>query len=85
MNCCDKECDYRELNGGDDISDFYFCKYCGIEVDRGCDECLIDKFDREIEEECHKLNCACIFCSVGCGNCKECLYDNEEILKCRLI
>ena len=25
MQCIEKECSYRELNGGDDIGDFYFC------------------------------------------------------------
>ena len=47
MKCIDKECIYRELNGGDEISDFYFCTYCGLSVDRGTDECLFDKWDRE--------------------------------------
>ena len=51
MKCIDKECEHRELNGGDEISDFYFCKECGISVDRGEDECLFDKWDAEDMEE----------------------------------
>ena len=47
MKCIDKECEYRELNGGDEISDFYYCKYCGITVKRGQKECLIDEFEKE--------------------------------------
>lgn len=47
MKCIDKECEYKELNGGDEISDFYFCKYCGIAVERGEVECLLDKWDSE--------------------------------------
>jgi len=51
MNCYDKKCKYKELNGGDEISDFYFCKYVGITVDRGNEECLIERFEREIYQE----------------------------------
>jgi len=51
MNCCDKKCKYKELNGGDEISDFYFCKYVGITVDRGTEECLLDVFYRETYQE----------------------------------
>ena len=47
MKCINKECKYRELNGGDEISDFYYCKYCGITVERGQKECLIDEFGKE--------------------------------------
>lgn len=47
MKCIDKKCKYRELNGGDEISDFYFCKYCGITVERGQQECLIDEFEKK--------------------------------------
>lgn len=47
MKCIAKECKYRELNGGDEISDFYFCKLCGITVERGEDECLLDECDEE--------------------------------------
>lgn len=47
MNCAEKECIYKIWNGGDEIGDFYFCKFVGIEVDRGREECLIDKFERE--------------------------------------
>lgn len=47
MKCLDKECEYKELNGGDEISDFYYCKYCGITVERGQQECLIDEFEKE--------------------------------------
>ena len=47
MKCIDKECECRELNGGDEISDFYFCKECGLSVNRGEDECLFDKWDTE--------------------------------------
>ena len=54
MRCIDKECKHRELNGGDEISDFYFCKKCGISVGRGEDECLIDKWDAE--EDDHPCN-----------------------------
>ena len=49
MICIEKECDCRELNGGDGIGDFYFCKCTGIEVDRGNDECLFDKWGKEAE------------------------------------
>lgn len=49
MNCCDKNCEYRSFNGGDDISDFYYCKAVGTEVNRGEDICLLDKFDAEID------------------------------------
>ena len=45
MKCIDKECPYRELNGGDEISDFYFCKECGLSVDRGENECSLDKLN----------------------------------------
>jgi len=51
MNCCDKQCNYKELNGGDEISDFYFCKYIGVTVDRGNEECLVDRFEREVYQE----------------------------------
>jgi hypothetical protein len=51
MNCCDKACEYKELNGGDGISDFYFCKYVGITMDSGDKRCLLDKFHDEILEE----------------------------------
>lgn len=44
MNCCDKECRYREFNGGDEISDFYYCGLVGIEVNRGEDMCLLDRY-----------------------------------------
>jgi hypothetical protein len=44
MKCIDKECQYREWNGGDDISDFYFCKECGVSVERGEEECLLEKW-----------------------------------------
>lgn len=47
LNCAEKECIYKIWNGGDEIGDFYFCKFVGIEVDRGREECLIDKFERE--------------------------------------
>lgn len=47
MKCINKKCEHRELNGGDEISDFYFCKECGIAVDRGEDECLLDKWNKE--------------------------------------
>jgi len=55
MICYDRKCNYRELNGGDEISDFYYCKYVGMTVDRGQDECLIDQFDKELNidmDEC---------------------------------
>ena len=51
MKCIEKECDYRELNGGDEISDFYFCKLCGITTDRGQEECFMDKFEKEAPEK----------------------------------
>ena len=44
MKCVDTKCEFRELNGGDGISDFYFCRYCGISVERGQDECLLDEW-----------------------------------------
>ena len=49
MKCINKECKHRELNGGDEISDFYFCKYCGITVDRGQQECLIDECEKKYD------------------------------------
>lgn len=51
MKCVDKECEYREFNSGDDISDFYYCKWCGITVERGQEECLIDQFEKEDDYE----------------------------------
>ena len=47
MKCIDKKCDSRRLNGGDDISDFYYCKKYGISCERGMDECLEDKWEKE--------------------------------------
>lgn len=49
MKCLEQECEYRVLNGGDDISDFYWCEFVGISINRGNDECIIDEFDKEIE------------------------------------
>jgi hypothetical protein len=49
MICRYKKCKYREFNGGDDISDFYYCKLAGTEVGRGEEECLIDKWRAEDE------------------------------------
>jgi len=46
MKCIDKVCTDRVLNGGDDVGDFYFCKCVGVEVGRGEEECLIDKWGR---------------------------------------
>jgi len=51
MICFEKDCKYRTLNTGDEAGDFYYCKFVGIEVGRGLEECLIDKYDREIAEE----------------------------------
>lgn len=51
MNCCDKECKYREFNGGDEISDFYYCGLVGIEVNRGEDMCLLDRYDLDLNLE----------------------------------
>lgn len=51
MICINKDCEYRAWNMGDEIGDFYYCNFVGIEVDRGLEECLVDKFDREITEE----------------------------------
>lgn len=51
MKCIDSECKYRELNGGDDISDFYYCRRYGITVERGQEECLIDQFEKEETNE----------------------------------
>lgn len=65
MKCIDKKCEFRELNGGDESSDFYFCKYCGIDVDRGESECVIDIWESEaIEED----DCPCNTC-VSKDNC----------------
>ena len=36
---------------GDENNDFYYCKLVGIEVGRGLEECLDDKFEREIVDE----------------------------------
>lgn len=49
--CWEKDCKYRIWNMGDEISDFYYCKLVGTEVGRGLDECLEDRFDKEIAEE----------------------------------
>ena len=46
--CIDYTCVKRQLNGGDDIGDFYYCTEVGTEVGRGENECLLDKFVREI-------------------------------------
>jgi len=51
MNCCNKQCSYKELNGGDEISDFYYCKYVGVTMDRGNEKCLLDRFEREAYQE----------------------------------
>ena len=51
MNCCDKECKYKTFNGGDDISDFYWYKYVGTSTERGTEECLLERFEREKELE----------------------------------
>lgn len=48
MKCLDKECEYKELNGGDEISDFYYCKYCGITVEQGQQECLMRNWMTEL-------------------------------------
>ncbi len=55
MKCIDKICDYREFNTRDDVGNFYYCKYVGIEVDRGNDECLLDRFNKE-NEQSNKIN-----------------------------
>ena len=44
MKCGQKECDYREFNGGDEFHDYYFCKKCGIGL-RDDDVCYDDKFN----------------------------------------
>ena len=51
MKCIDRECEYRELNGGDEISDFYYCKWSDVTVNRGQEECLIDQFEKEDKYE----------------------------------
>lgn len=43
MKCKDIECKYKELNGGDRISNFYFCKAVGVSVGRGECECLLEE------------------------------------------
>lgn len=48
--CIDYDCINRTYNSGDDIGDFYYCKEVGTEVGHGEDECLLDKFAREIRE-----------------------------------
>ena len=59
MKCIDKECEHRELNGGDEFSDLYFCKVCGIDVDRGEGECILDIWEAEAEESDYPCdNCA---------------------------
>ena len=50
MKCIDKKCEYRGLNGGDEVSDFYFCTECGVSVDRGQNECLFDKWNTNIKK-----------------------------------
>lgn len=49
--CWEKDCKHRIWNLGDEIGDFYYCELVGTEVGRGLDECLKDRFDREIAEE----------------------------------
>ena len=43
INCIDKKCEYRVLNSGNEITDFYYCTEVGIEVDDGNCECIEDK------------------------------------------
>lgn len=83
MKCIDKECEFRELNGGDEISDFYFCKECGIDVGRGEGECIIDKWESEdIEDD----NYPCNTCDRkdGCDSwdaqfcCTLCYYHSDD-------
>lgn len=49
--CIDYDCVKRQLNSGDDIGDVYYCEEVGVEVGRGEDECLLDKFAKEIREK----------------------------------
>lgn len=46
--CISYKCAVREWNGRDEKGDFYFCKECGVEVGRGQEECLLDKFAKEV-------------------------------------
>jgi hypothetical protein len=46
--CISYKCAVREWNGRDEKGDFYFCKECGTEVGRGQEECLLDKFAKEV-------------------------------------
>ena len=46
MKCKDKECKHKEWNGGDGISDFYFCKEVGVSVERGECECLLEEMEK---------------------------------------
>lgn len=50
VQCINKECTYREFNGGDDYRDYYFCKAVGIEVGDGSGMCLVDVYDKEDED-----------------------------------
>lgn len=47
MKCLEKECNYRQLNGGDELSDFYYCTCFGMSAERGDIECFVDKYDGE--------------------------------------
>ena len=47
MKCKDKECKHKEWNGGDGISDFYFCKEVGVSVERGECECLLEEMEKQ--------------------------------------
>lgn len=49
MRCIDKECNHRQNNSGNDVEDYYYCKYVGITVETGEDECFIDKWEQEEE------------------------------------
>jgi len=82
MNCYNKQCKYKELNGEDKITYFYFCKYAETEVGRGKEECLIDEFERETEEQIEIYTCS------DCGKqfpsiCNSAPYkDNDLCINC---
>lgn len=49
--CISYNCKVRERNGRDkEGNQLYFCKEVGIEVGKGQEECLLNKFAREIRD-----------------------------------
>lgn len=52
MICINKDCKYRCWNSIDNEgNDLYYCSLIGIEVSKGLEECLDDRFTKEVSEE----------------------------------